>query len=365
MTGGGAAVLAALLLSLLAACEATETTAADAGRPEAAAPRDGPRADSILGLPKEALRAEVEAGTGALAIVRAAPPFAAARRAAAGGDAPDAADEAAREAERPARDPAGDREMAEARRELGLALERVGDIAGAVSELEAALEAAPWPAAPEETPVGDLARICRRGEPAAAVARACSRAFASIRFGPDELAALIAHRGDANARLGRLDRALEDYNPALEIDSSHPRAVLGRARLRVRAGQPALALNDLRLAIETGPRPAEARLARAGAYEALGRFGQAVDDYEAVLADMAARPLHPAAWRGRARAHCAMGRAEAAVVDWRVWAESVEGGPGYIQEMLRARGYLRAPWRARVDPTVIAALGAWTRAGCP
>ncbi len=389
--GGGAARLAAFVLALVvAACEApgepadTDAADADAGEADAggtgaAAPAAESATSGILGLSADELLVEVEGGSGRLAIVRRrpAPEVAVSDPAApAPGDSPGdtaAADEEAAEAaeaeesarQRALRDRETDRQEAGARRELGLALERVGDIAGAVSELEAALAAAPWAGLPAETPLGDLARICRRGEPAEPVARACARAFASSRFAPAEMADLVALRGDANARLGRTQRALSDYATALEIDSSHARALLGRAWVHIRAGQPARALNGLRLAIETGPRPVEARLARAAAYMALGRFEGAVADYDAVLANVAAAPWEPAAWRGRAWAHCAMGRAEAAAVDWRLWADSVPGGAGYLQEMLRARGHLRAPWRAGIDPVIRDALAAWTRAGCP
>ncbi len=88
-------------------------------------------------------------------------------------------------------------------------------------------------------------------------------------------------------------------------------------------------------------------------------------DYDAVLADLAAGPWHPAAWRGRAAAHCAMGRAEASAADWHVWADSIPGGPAYLQEMLRARGYLRAPWEPGISEATLAGLKGWTAAGCP
>jgi tetratricopeptide (TPR) repeat protein len=265
----------------------------------------------------------------------------------------------------PRRDPEADRRLAETRRGLGLALEAAGDIEAAVSEFEAALAAAPWTGPLADSPRGDLARICRRAEPPAAVARACGAAIRSLRFAPAEVAEFLANRGDANARRGRADLAVRDYAEALEIRSDQPRALLGRARLRIAEGRPALALNDLRLAIATAPRPAEARLERARAYMALGAPEQAVADYDAVLADAGAAPFHPAAWRGRAGAHCALGRADAAAVDWQVWADSRPDGPGWLAELLRARGYLKGPWEPGIGPATLAALKAWTGAGCP
>lgn len=340
--------------------------------------------ESALGQPPTELSAEVGADAGNMAGVAAAPAPPAPESGAGGGpesaaaagparaqgeSAPGEAGEGAssdrrrrdREAKREA-----DRELARTRRQLGLALEGAGDIEGAVSEFEAAL-AAPWPASGKsgETPWDDLARICRRAEPAAAVARACTGALNPGRYPPAILAEFLANRGDAHARLGRTELALTDYAGALKIESNNFRALIGRARLMVAGGHPEQALNNLRLAISTGPRPAEARLVRARAWRALGDPERAVADYDAVLADLGATPWHPAAWRGRGAAHCAMGRAEAAAADWQVWADSVSEGHAYLQEMLRARDYLRGPWEAGLGPATLAGLRAWTREGCP
>ncbi|HUF86195.1 MAG TPA: tetratricopeptide repeat protein [Thermohalobaculum sp.] len=264
-----------------------------------------------------------------------------------------------------------DLRLAETRRQLGLALEAAGDLVGAVSEFEAAL-AGPWPAATpvEQTPWGDLARICGRAEPAEAVARACGLVVPSFRFAPAQLADFLANRGDANVRLGRTARALRDYATALELESSHAPALLGRARLRIAAGEPRAALNDLRLAAAVGARKVEARLERARVWRALGEPERAVAEYDAVLADAATAPFHPTAWRGRAEAHCALGLADAAALDWQVWADSVPGGASYLHELLRARGYLRGPRERGLGETglgraTLDGLRAWTRAGCP
>lgn len=385
---GRAAALAAVLLAFLAGCETPEGAAPLEGAAEAPSAADTttaraaeyPAPPAAPDQPKDAPPAEIEAGTGNVQrsaieagtgrIARVAPP-----QAPPGGTAPAEreaavmADGAALEPlaprrQRPRRDAEADRTLAETHRRLGLALEAAGDIEAATSEFEAAL-AVRWPTATRDTPWTDLARICRRGEPAAAVARACRRVLTLTRFSPAELAEFLANLGDAHVRLGRPGTARENYRTALEIDSDNFRALLGLARLRLAEGNAAAALNDLRLAIASGPRPAEARLVRARAWLALGEPARAVADYDAVLADMAAKPFHASAWRGRAEAHCAMGRAEAAAVDWHVWASSVPDGAARLQEMLRARGELVGPPEEGIGPATLAALKAWTREGCP
>lgn len=375
---------------------AAETGPAETGpantAPGGAAPATELPGQNILDLPASQLAAEVEAGTGAVVLVpkRQVKGGAATGGAAAtagpaeeplvrlaplmprpdGEKAAKARKAAAAAAARRRAEAGTDRELARTHRQLGHGLESAGDIAGAVSEYEAAL-AARWPPAgepggkPGETPWGDLARICRRTEPAAAVVRACTSALNPARFSATELAEFLANRGDADARLGRVQVALSDYAGALKIDSSNFQALTGRARVLIRAGRPGAALDDLRLAIATGPRPAEARLLRARALAAAGRPLDALDDYNAVLADRGARPWHRAARRGLAELECSMGRAGDSMADWHLWADSLDGGASYLQEMLRARGFLRGRWEDGIGPKTLGALRAWTKARCP
>ena len=122
-------------------------------------------------------------------------------------------------------------------------------------------------------PYGDLARICWRRDPPAAVVRACTRAIASLRFQFGALAELIANRADAYRRLGETDRALADYEVVLKIETSNPRALLGRGLVRAEAGEHFTAVSDLRRAIAGGLDRPDVRYARALSLAALGRFG--------------------------------------------------------------------------------------------
>jgi hypothetical protein len=63
--------------------------------------------------------------------------------------------------------------------------------------------------------------------------------------------------------------------------------------------------------------------------------------------------------------HCRLGQADAAAIDWQVWLGAVPGGAAYVQEMLWARGYLRGAVADDFGPAALAALRAWTGAGCP
>ena len=263
-----------------------------------------------------------------------------------------------------------DREQARAHRQLGLGLESADDIAGAVGEFEAAIALGRWPVAAStgglaDSPYGDLARICWRREPAAQVVRACTVVITSLRFRSARLAEYFANRADAFLHLGETDRAMADYKTAVKIDSNNPRGLLARGRMRAQAGSHAAALIDFNRVIDNGPDRPEARYARALSLAATGDFEGAIADYDHVLSDPEALAAYPGAYRDRAEAHCLLGQADAAASDWQVWLGATPGGATDVQEMLRARGYLRGAVADDFTPTALAALRAWTEAGCP
>ena len=267
-----------------------------------------------------------------------------------------------------------DRQQAEAHRQLGLGLEAAGDIAGAVGEYEAALAPGPWvidaaTGGLADSPYGDLARICGRRDAAAEAVRACTRVIASFRFQSADLAELFADRADAHRRLDAPDRALANYRAALKIDSNNPRGLLARGRVRASEGRHAAALTDFNRAIDAGadrgPVRPEAYYARALSLAALGYLQGAIADYDLVLSDPVGLADHPDAYRDRAEVHCQTGQAAAAAVGWQVWLDATEGGAAHVNEMLRARGYLRGAAADDFTTAALRALRAWTMAGCP
>lgn len=265
---------------------------------------------------------------------------------------------------------ATDRQLAGARRQLGLGLEAAGDYGGAVDEFIAALAQGDWSERPEsgsfeDTPLGDLARICGRGEPEAAVVRACTRVIASFRFSSARLAGFLVNRADAYLRLNEPDRAMADYETVLEIETSNPRGLSGRARVRARAGDHPAALQDFRRAIDGGFDTPQVRYDRALSWAAIGDFEAAIADFDHIISDPEGVAMLPEAYRGRAEVHCRIGRADAAAIGWQVWLDLTPGGVGHVRDMLMARGYSPGPASEGFSPVALAALRDWTRAGCP
>jgi tetratricopeptide (TPR) repeat protein len=216
-----------------------------------------------------------------------------------------------------------------------------------------------------DSPYGDLARICWRRDPAAQVVRACTRVITSLRFQSGGLAELFANRAAAHLRLGDPDRARADYRSALKVDSSNPRGLLARGRMRAREGRHAAALIDFNRVIATGADRPAAHYARALSRVALGDLEGAIADYDHILSDPQGLAAYPGAYRGRAELHCRTARPAAAAIGWQVWLAATQGGAAYVQEMLLAHGYLRGAVADDFTPAAVAALRAWTRAGCP
>jgi len=262
------------------------------------------------------------------------------------------------------------RQLAQAHRQLGLGLEAAGDIAGAVDEFEAALAIGPWPVDPsaggiENTPYGDLTRICRSGAQAQLVIRTCTRVITSFRYSQSELADFLANRGAAYFYLSDTDRARTDYKTALDLQSSNPRALFGRGRLKALAGNHTFALTDFNRAIGGGFDNPETRYARALSLAAVGDFDAAIEDFDRVLSDPEGLAAYPDAYRDRAQAHCRTGQAAAAAVGWQVWLDSTPGGGAEVWEMLAASGDLEVPSAGDFGPAALTALRAWIEAGCP
>jgi tetratricopeptide (TPR) repeat protein len=262
------------------------------------------------------------------------------------------------------------RQLAQAHRQLGLGLEAAGDITGAVDEYEAAFDRGSWPANAatgeiENTPYGDLARICRSADSMQLVIRACIRVIASFRFSQGDLAEFLVNRADAYYRLSDMNRASRDYETALELETSNPRALFGRGRIKALAGSHVFALVDFNRAIGAGLDHPDIRYARAMSLVAVDDFEGAIDDFDHVLSDPEGLAAYPDAYRDRAQAHCQTGQAAAAAIDWQVWLDATPGGGAEVQEMLMVRGYLDGPATEDFGPAALAALRTWTEAGCP
>lgn len=276
-----------------------------------------------------------------------------------------------------------DRQTAEVHRQLAAGLEAAGESQAALSELELALAADERAANRERAAANEqiasydlsnrsyeeLARLCKRNDPPAQAVRACTLVIAGFQFSVERLPEYLSDRADAYQAMDDLARAAEDYSTAVEIDSAYARALLGRARVRVAMGDNAGAAADYRRAIGAGMATPEIRTERAEVLMADGQFRAAIGEYDRILADPDLASHHGPAYRGRAWAHCRDGQAEAAAVDWQVWlAGGPEDGGTALAVPLAEGGFLpgdTAGGPLEMNDETLAALRAWTEAGCP
>lgn len=271
---------------------------------------------------------------------------------------------------------AGEPDAALAELELALkadgrarAADRAAKFAARQETREAAASAANGAEAPSNRSYDELERICKRNDPPAQAQRACTLVIASFAVSAGRLPELLTDRGDAFVALDELDKAAEDYSDAIKVDSAYGPALLGRARVRARQKLPEAAARDYRRAISAGLDAPGIRMERAEVLMEAGLPGPAIGEYDRILSDPGQRAAHLAAYRGRARAHCANAQPDAASVDWQVWLSSAPDADavGLAVDLIET-GFL--PETAAEKPLDLggedlAALNAWTKAGCP
>ena len=120
--------------------------------------------------------------------------------------------------------------------------------------------------------------------------KACDRAIASEKYSGLQLAWLYNSRGAAYANTGKYDRALKDYDKAIENDATlaTPHRNRGKIYELKKDRKRALKDNDAALAdyskaIELDPKSVVAYRYRANLYDELGRGGAARDDFNRIL----------------------------------------------------------------------------------
>lgn len=172
---------------------------------------------------------------------------------------------------------------------LGFALSQLGDVEGAVEEIEAALERLP-----REAGVGEAGASSRRvrgrmhyllggllvnrGSDAAAR----SHFEAALELDPDLEDSRIK-LGNLLARAGDFAAAQREYSRVLERHPDHPAALLKRAAVRMNLRQDEAASEDLERLLKIDPGHGEARLRLARVQEGLGRLEKAAEHYRVAL----------------------------------------------------------------------------------
>lgn len=175
-------------------------------------------------------------------------------------------------------------QLTEAHNNLAIALQRVGNIAGALEHYQKAIALR----RDYDSPHLNLAYLLTRfGQPAGAI----SELHEALRANPFSAEAYCA-LGDAWVALGQPERALADYEAALRYDPEFRSAHinLGNALLHLR--RPAEADTHYEIVLKQDPTDWETQVNHAAALVQLGRLEEAVAVYDRVLQ---ARPDIPEA----------------------------------------------------------------------
>jgi len=169
---------------------------------------------------------------------------------------------------------------------------------------------------PDASIKGCTAFLARQGE------TAISRAHA------------FSNRGGAYQAKGELDRAIADYNQAIEIDPKFALAYIGRGDAYKDRGELDRAIADYNRALELDPKDADAYAGRGVTYEAKGDMDRAIVYYNRALE---LDPKFVLAYNGRGNAYRSKGELSRAIADYN---RAIELDPDYVYAYInRAAAY--------------------------
>jgi tetratricopeptide (TPR) repeat protein len=120
------------------------------------------------------------------------------------------------------------------------------------------------------------------GNPQLAI-QVCTRAIEFMSLNRPDLAKAYYSRGAEWTSQGNHDRAIPDYNMAIELDPKHFSAYYNRALAWSAKGESDRAIADYDAAIKLNPRDASAWLGRGAESIAKGDYRRAIADYEEAL----------------------------------------------------------------------------------
>ena len=133
---------------------------------------------------------------------------------------------------------------------------------------------------------------------------------------------LYNNRGNAYNDLGQTERAIEDYDKAIELNPEDATAYCNRGAAYAKLGQTERAIEDFDKAIELNPEDAAAYYNRGNAYDDLGQTERAIEDFDKAI------ELNPefAAYYNRGNAYAKLGQTERAIEDY---DKAIELNPEY------------------------------------
>jgi tetratricopeptide (TPR) repeat protein len=154
-----------------------------------------------------------------------------------------------------------------------------------VCGLSATLAVVASPAKAANGPTSQDWRVCT-GEPSAApdlVIRSCTAVIRSRQETKAKLAMAHYHRATAYRVEGYTDRAIQEYDQAIELDPGYVSAYNDRGTAYTQKAQPNRAIENFNQAIRLDPKLASAFNNRGTAYAIKGELEKAIQDYDQAI----------------------------------------------------------------------------------
>ncbi len=170
---------------------------------------------------------------------------------------------------------------------------------------------------PARAAIADDVDACNRltgPENARAAVLVCSQALNSGLISDPVRVGMLVNRGNAYSILGHFEAAIEDLSNALALGG--PRAFeawYGRGLARSGIGDLDKAIVDFDRALEVDGQAASVFVARGNAYAAKGEYARAIEDYDSAITLDAGLAD---AWYGRGASNNRLGNADQAVADF-------------------------------------------------
>ena len=211
-------------------------------------------------------------------------------------------------------------------------------------------------------PAQQLVDGCVQGEDIILRIESCTRLISVEREADGNPAWAFNNRGAAYESMGRLERALSDYNTALLLDPGFAPGYNNRGNVQARRGDLDAAIADHAKAVEIDPDYVDAWINLARDHEEAGEPEQAIEAYTGALE---AEPELAEALANRSALHCTVGNVEASIADRLRLLDIGFFTAEQLQEFLQNRDYYDGPIDGIFGAGSRAALTAWTEAGCP
>jgi tetratricopeptide (TPR) repeat protein len=129
---------------------------------------------------------------------------------------------------------------------------------------------------------------------------------------PQALVMAYNNRGNAYTTRGEYDRAVQDYDQSIKLNSNYARAFNNRGVAYQKKGEYDRAINDFDQSIKLDPDYANAFANRAETYLSKGEYKRAVLDYDEAIR---LKPTLEALWSGRCWTRAIVGELQAALAD--------------------------------------------------